>query len=663
MKTYLIIFEGPWKFATVNKYKKDIEKILWWKVELAASFWHILTSPFKELWINIEEKKWKYDFKYKMTVWNRKAIKELESKINNTLKSWWKIIFATDQDRAGEMIAKEIVDYFKLKKWDYLRAPLSSVEKEDFLDLIKNWLKNELNKPLYEAEEVRMILDKLWWYVKSPILYSRLNDNDLVLSKIDKLVEYLENKKEEFISKNEKYLADSRVQNFLRRIDDIIKELNSYKIWKYWKKPLYSSSIWRVQLPMNKLIVKEWFKSFKEINAKNYIKLVDENTFKWNMNEKQIEQIKETMIQKVVNEIKEKWEIKITNVNIKRKQSKPKKPYNETSLVSDANSILWFSPKITSSITQKLYEKGITTYYRTKWNWYSDWSKKYLLWLLNKAWLKNDIDFKKDYPLAKDAWHDAIRPAFKWQIKLNKDWYYEPIWEWLNENEIKLFDLIYRNSLASLMKNATIEEIQLEWLVNNKYKFWLKINYIIEEWFIKMYKWYKKSITNLIDIKNKNEIIKKYSNWNILKIEDIILEEWKFQFNDLVSFNTFKNTLESKNIWTPATFIPIFDKIKERWYTYYDWKSKLLPLAKWMFINYLTNDIEVNDLDFTEQLLKQIEDIESWKLSKEELLNEIFKKYFIEAYKNYQNFTFKKSTKKWSKWKWNYKKKRVSKNK
>ena len=651
MKKYLIIFEGTWKIDTVKRYIKDIEKKLWWKVELAATWWHILSSPYSELWIDIKEKWWKYVFNYKLkpeTSKTKKTIKYLKEKIEDTLKSWWKVILATDFDRAWEMIAKEVIDYFKLKKWDYYRLYLTSIEKEDFLkklDELKEWL----TKSLYEAEEVRMILDKLWWYVKSPILYSRLNDNDYLFNKIDTLINYLNAKKEEFIEKNEKYVTDSRVRTFLKRIDDMINELKKFKQWKYWKKPLYTSSVWRVQLPMSRLIIHEWMKNFKEIKAKNYIKLLDENEFKWNMNEKQIEEINLDEIHKIYEEIKNSELIEIKKVTIKNKKMKSKKPYNETSLVSDANTILWFSPKKTSSLAQKLYERGITTYYRTKWDWYTDWSYKYIKNLLSTLWLKEDLDNSKKYKLEENAWHDAIRPAYKGKIIINEKWLYVPADEVLSEDEEKIFDLILRRNVASVMKDARIIELNIEWEVKNKYKFELKISFIEEEWFLKMYHWSKKNITNLISLENKNKIEEIYKKWNKLKIKDVILEEWKFQFSDMLWYSTFKNTLESKKIWTPATFIPIFEKIKERWYVL-EVKNKLLPLPKWLVINLLTKDIEVNDLDFTEKLLDKIEQIEEWKLSKDELLNEIFKKYFIEAYKNYQSFTFKKKwTKKWRK--------------
>ena len=658
MKRFLIIFEWPWKFTTVNKYKYNIEKLLWGKVELAATFWHILSSPWNELWIKIKEKNWKYEFDYTLkpvSATAKKAIKELKDKIESVRKSWWKIIFATDQDRAWEMIAKEVVDNFKLKKWEYLRAPLTSVEKEDFLDLLKNWLLNELNKNYYSAEEVRMILDKLWGYVKSPVLYKRLNDNTFLFGKLNKLISALKKKKEKFIEENEKYLTDERVRTFLKRVNDMINWLEKYMQWQYWKKPLYKSSIWRVQLPMNKLIIMEWLKSFKKIEAKNYIKAIDENNFKWSMEQLQIEKMENKEIHIAVKEIKKYWKIDITSIEVKNKKMKSKKPYNETSLVSDANWILWFSPKKTSSIVQKLYEKGITTYYRTKWDWFTPGSYNFIVSLLNKQGSWKEIDTSKTYSLWKDAWHDAIRPSFKWQIKLNSNLLYEPAWQNLSEDEIKIFDLIYRRTLASIMKDADIITLSIKWTSNKKYKFELKINFIKNEWFLALYHWWKRWIWNLLNLKDKEKTEKQYSKWNAVKIKDVELEEWKFQFNDSVSFNNFKSTLENKKIWTPATFVPIFDKIKEKEYTMDIWKSKLVPLAKWIAINYITDDIEVNNLDFTEELLWEIEAIEEWKLNKDKLLNEIFKKYFIDAYNDYQNFTFRKS---WWKKKNSYKRKK-----
>jgi len=394
---------------------------------------------------------------------------------------------------------------------------------------------------------------------------------------------------------------------------------------------------------MNKLILIEWLKNFKEIKSKNSIKIIDKFWYSWKIkNEDELNNLSENELKNLTKKIKNIWEITIKEIKKKNKKMICNKPYNESLLSIEANKYLWFWPKQTTTIGQKLYEMWLTTYLRTKWNWLTNWSKKSIFQLLKNNWIKEIID--RNYPLPKDAWHDAIRTAYKQKL-IEKNWLLLPKWYNLDELSKKLFDLITRKTISLFLPEAELEVYLINWKIDN-IEVELTLSKIKKEWFLKYFTFKKREIKNLIDEK----LLENYLNkWNKIEIEDIKLEKDKFNFKDAVSYNLFKKTLEWKKIWTPATVAQIFDKIKQKQYIKYDWKTELYPLAKWIIINAITKDIEVNDLNFTEKLLSKIEEIEEWKLSKNELLNSLFKKYFENDYENYKNFTFKKSTKKTNK--------------
>jgi len=193
-KQHLIIFEWSWKLNTVNKYKKEIEKILWWKVKLTYTWWHFLSTPSTSLWIKINNKNWNFSFEPELKITNKKIFSQLKKEIEDTIKSWWKIFIATDNDRAGAFIAYEIVKSFNLKEKNFVRLLLTSIEKEDFLNLISwkdksKYLEWKLDISYKEAEETRLILDKLWWYIKSPIIWEKLKDDNYMYNLIDKITQ------------------------------------------------------------------------------------------------------------------------------------------------------------------------------------------------------------------------------------------------------------------------------------------------------------------------------------------------------------------------------------------------------------------------------------------------------------------------------------------
>jgi len=623
MKKFLILFEWPWKFKTVLKYKNKIEKLLekyFWKskVELWATFWHFLSSDPKSLWIEIKKEWKKYKFLYEKWLklsWDKKIrdnVKKLKKLIDEVLKSWWKIIIATDKDREWEAIAREIVYYFKLKDSDYIRLPLVSIEEKDFLSDLEKSIKNneKINEKLYKAWYARAVLDKLFWYVWSPVF-----KRDIVfkLDKkfIDKVLEDLKSKIEKFKKENKDKLNDERVKKFIKKVEKIIKEIENYK---KDKKELFVSSIWRVQIPMLILIVDEWMKNFDKIEAKNYIKIKDEKDKTWNLAD-EIENYK-----KVYNEIKNEKYIKILSIEKKKKKISQPKPFNETSVMNMMNQLYWYSPKEIMQFWQKMYEQWLVSYFRSKSTGYTEGSKKFIKWLIEKAWLKN-LYVNKDYKIDDETWHDAIHTVFKWKIIY--DWkYYVPQWYNLTECEKRYFDLVYRRTLAWFLKEVEYENYKIIGKVK-EYKFELEINILINEWFYKIYPFVNTNFSDywLVNFYKKNKNI---------KIKKVILEEWKFKFTDYITFTNFKNTLQKKkNISTPSTFTPIFEIItKSKKYVKYDWKNKIEPETKWIVLYYFLKELKdkykVVNIDYTDKMEWMLNKIISWKISDSEFLNMVF---------------------------------------
>lgn len=171
-KHHLIVFEGSAKCDTVAAFLPELEKKLGTKVRLCATGGHFLSTPKESLGIAIDYENGKFDPKYAVAPDKKELVESLRGKISACLKSGGQLLILTDNDRAGEFIAGEIITHFKLKLGtDCLRAGLISPDKRDVFETLDK-LAPALNVPLMLSEKARLVLDKCFGYVQSPHLWN-----------------------------------------------------------------------------------------------------------------------------------------------------------------------------------------------------------------------------------------------------------------------------------------------------------------------------------------------------------------------------------------------------------------------------------------------------------------------------------------------------------
>ena len=144
----------------------------------------------------------------------------------------------------------------------------------------------------------------------------------------------------------------------------------------------------------------------------------------------------------------------LNSLNKREKKRNPYSPYSNSLLLQDASSKLGFSPKLTNSIAQELKDGvgslgALITYHRSD----SNKMKKSEIEKLRKI-IKNDlgsnflsnkpIDYKERSKFVQQG-HEAVTPT-ELQIKPSD------IKNKLSENQLKLYDLIWKRTLASQMK-------------------------------------------------------------------------------------------------------------------------------------------------------------------------------------------------------------------
>ena len=154
----LVIVESPAKAKTLSKF-------LGAGFDVRASVGHVADLPSKGLAIDVDN-----GFKptYELTERGKNVVKDLRS----ALKDASELYLATDEDREGEAISWHLLEYLK---------PKVPVKRMVFHEITKSAIDHAVANPraidygLVDAAETRRILDRLYGYEVSPVLWRRVN--------------------------------------------------------------------------------------------------------------------------------------------------------------------------------------------------------------------------------------------------------------------------------------------------------------------------------------------------------------------------------------------------------------------------------------------------------------------------------------------------------
>lgn len=405
------------------------------------------------------------------------------------------IYLAADPDLEGEAIAHNvkhaIKDLIKDKKCH--RITFNEITP----DAVKYAISNPRNIDMdtVHAQETRRIVDRLIGYKVSPVLWSKFNKN---------------------------YLSAGRVQ--IAGLIICINQrnlINSKEINKYWK-------------------IDAKFLIDKTSKKNNIIGTLQQNNIdykSYDINE----------VKGIINnlEIKSKWN---SSYEIKTRNVFPQAPYTTTSMQQDSYNKYKFSAKHTMKIAQDLYENGMITYLRTDSTNISEDAKKKLLSYIKNTYAENYAKyrtFKTKVSNAQEA-HEAIRITNP-NLEICK-------FEGCNSCHNKLYDMIRKRTLASLMSDAEYSDIVIQ-ISNGTHIFKSVKSYMTFDGF---------NIVYNNKIESYNEFLKLFKPYCYLyeinsmgNIDDI-----PSMYNEVQLIKQ----LEKQGIGRPSTYATIIDKLIEKKY-------------------------------------------------------------------------------------------------
>ena len=162
----LLIVESPNKKQTISKYLGS-----GWRVE--ASMGHVCDLPLKTLGILLPA----YKPTYELTERGKKTIDRLKISAKDVESVW----LAMDPDREGEAIAGNIGRYLKTVVSTFYRVVFNEITQKSIQAAVAN--PRKLNRPLYEAQQARRVIDRLVGYQVSPRL-SRVTNQKLSAGRV-----------------------------------------------------------------------------------------------------------------------------------------------------------------------------------------------------------------------------------------------------------------------------------------------------------------------------------------------------------------------------------------------------------------------------------------------------------------------------------------------
>jgi len=410
----LVIVESPTKTKTIGKYLPKgymVDSSMGHIRDLPSSAKEIPAKYKKEEWsslgINVD-----HDFEPIYVVPGEK--KKVVKKLKDLLKQCDELILATDEDREGEAISWHLVELLK-PKVPVKRMVFREITREAIQVAMGNFRAIDMN--LVQAQETRRIIDRLAGYTISPLLWKKISPG----------------------------LSAGRVQSVAVSIlVDRERERMKFRSGTYYdlKASLYKEG------------EKELFSSvLTHLDGKRIAagKDFDEHTgtLKKPKDVVLLDQIKaDTLREKL-----EKAEWRVSAVEVKNQKRHPAPAFITSTLQQEANRKFGMSARDTMSVAQKLYENGLITYMRTDSANLSNQAVQAARTAVSEQYGETYLfervrNYSGSSKSAQEA-HEAIRPAGSSFIHPEKSG--------LSGRQFKLYDLIWKRTIATQMAEAELE--------------------------------------------------------------------------------------------------------------------------------------------------------------------------------------------------------------
>ena len=392
MSRPLVIVESPAK-------AKTIAKLLGKDFVVEASVGHVADLPKSGLQVDVEN-----DFapNYEVTERGSKVIRDLKAK----LKTATELYLATDEDREGEAISYHLVEYLK-PKVPVKRMVFHEITRNAIDEAVRNT--REIDKELVDAAEARRVLDRLFGYTLSPVLWRKINRG----------------------------LSAGRVQSpAIRLVVEREQERMNFIVADYWDLAVLTATS----------------PSFKAVlSLVNGMRVATGRDFdNKGVARDGVAVVTKERADELTAALRGK-DLVVRSLDDKPYRKSPKAPFITSSLQQEAGNKLRLSAGEVMRIAQGLYESGYITYMRTDNVGLSDEAVAAIRAEITSTFGEKFVPgeprtYKSKVKNAQEA-HEAIRPTLPLRSP-------DSLRGELNAVELNVYRLIWQRTLASQMGDA-----------------------------------------------------------------------------------------------------------------------------------------------------------------------------------------------------------------
>ncbi|MCK4323562.1 MAG: type I DNA topoisomerase [Armatimonadetes bacterium] len=558
MSNKAIIVESPTKTRTLGRILGDEYKLL-------SSKGHVRDLPQDGLAVDIE-----HDFAptYEIIPRQRKLVKQLQKDLDGV-----DIIYlASDPDREGEAIAWHLIHALNLP---------DNVKRLEFHEITKEAVSAALEDPrdidnnLVDAQQARRILDRLVGYQISPLLWRKISGSSGTA------------------------LSAGRVQSVaLRLICEREREIAAFQPDEYW-------SITATLSPQDQ--PEATFEA--EVKSRDDEQLIPEDKEQALLkNEKQA--------QAFVAELQEQ-QYRIAKITHTYPKRKPSPPFITSTLQLAAAGALHFPARKTMQIAQELYEgveisgeaTGLITYMRTDSTRVAPGAQQQAREYVEQRWGDEYVGAGQRGKKAKGAQeaHECIRPTSVLREP-------EKIASYLSKDQAALYELIWRQFVASQMKPAVYHRVTVD-IPAGPYALRAIASRVKFPGFLAVQPDKKGEETTLPPLEEGQE----------LSLLEMTPEQHFTQPPPRYNEGSLVAALEESGIGRPSTYAPIIETLRRRRYVRMQ-KRMFMPTRLGMTVTdwLLERFPGIMDVEFTAHVEEELDKVEQAKQNWVALLHEFY---------------------------------------
>lgn len=547
MSKHLVIVESPAKAKTIKKYLGE-------DFEVLASYGHVRDLVPKEGAVDPDHS---FSMKYEVIDKNEKYVNAIAKAIGKADA----LFLATDPDREGEAISWHLYELLKARNLlddkPVHRVVFNEITSRSIDEAIAH--PRDLSMELVNAQQARRALDYLVGFNLSPLLWKKIRRG----------------------------LSAGRVQSpALRMIVEREEEIERFQRQEYWS------------------IEADAAKDEQTFNAR-LVEFKSDKLTQFSITDSDTAHAAVTTLLKAAE-----GQLTVNRVDKKKRNRNPAAPFTTSTLQQEASRKLGLTPQRTMRLAQQLYEGvdvgdgavGLITYMRTDSVNLASEAVAEIRDLIAQRYGKHNVPakpriYKTKIKNAQEA-HEAIRPT---SVLLTP----EAVRQKLTAEQAKLYDLIWKRTVACQMISATLDTVTVNLGAGTGNTFRATGSTVAEPGFMTVY---QEGMDDADKEEDDNRILPPLQEGERVTLMTIRPEQHFTEPLPRYTEASLVKALEEFGIGRPSTYVTIISTLQQRDYVVLE-KQRFRPTDVGRIVNrFLTQHFtRYVDYDFTARMEDELD--------------------------------------------------------